>query len=54
MAECPECGAEIAQTEGMEISELLQCPDCGTELEVKDVKKFSVDKAPKEQEDWGE
>jgi len=54
MAECIECGAEIAQTEGMETGELIQCSDCGTELEVTNVKNFAVQKAPKEQEDWGE
>ena len=54
MADCPECGVLIEQKQDMEMGEIIQCNDCGTELEIKNVNAFSVGKAPKEQEDWGE
>jgi alpha-aminoadipate/glutamate carrier protein LysW len=31
---CPDCGAEIKQTEGMTVGDILECNDCGTEVEI--------------------
>ena len=53
-SECSECGAKIAQRDGMEEGEILTCPDCGSKLEVKSISPFSVALAPSVQEDWGE
>ncbi|MFH0817530.1 MAG: lysine biosynthesis protein LysW [Candidatus Micrarchaeota archaeon] len=53
-AECPECGAQIAHREGVDVGEIIACPDCGTKLEVKGLTPFSIDKAPSVEEDWGE
>ena len=53
MAECPVCGASI-QYSDVELGELLTCPDCGSDLEITSVKPLTLDKAPEEEEDWGE
>ena len=53
MAECPVCGASI-QYSDVELGELLSCPDCGSDLEITSVEPLKLDKAPEEEEDWGE
>lgn len=52
-AECPECAARITSTATL-AGEILDCPDCGVELEVRNVAPFTVQVAPKVEEDWGE
>lgn len=54
MAECPECGVELNLKSDVEMGEIFECHDCGTELEVKTTNPLKVEKAPKEEEDWGE
>ena len=54
MAECPECGAEIAEVAGLEEGEIIDCEDCGVELEVVGVEPLELALAPEEEEDWGE
>ena len=51
---CCECDAEIVVEDGVVRSEVLQCPDCGVELEVTTVEPLSLERAPQEEEDWGE
>ena len=51
--ECPECFGEIEVKEVM-ASEIVQCPECGAELEVVSLEPLQLDKAPEEEEDWGE
>jgi len=53
MADCPECGAQIALT-NPEKGEIIVCPDCGLELEVRSVSPITLEPAPQEEEDWGE
>ncbi|MBI5222895.1 lysine biosynthesis protein LysW [Candidatus Micrarchaeota archaeon] len=53
-AECPECGAQIAQRAGIEVGEIISCGDCGSKLEVKSVAPFGLATAPSVEEDWGE
>lgn len=53
MAECPECGFGIA-ADGLEEGEIVTCKDCGTELEVRGLNPLLLERAPQEQEDWGE
>lgn len=52
-AECPECFAEIELNEVMQ-NEITQCPECGTDLEVVSLDPLTLDRAPEEEEDWGE
>jgi alpha-aminoadipate carrier protein LysW len=54
MAECPECGAELSVKDDAETGEIFQCHDCGTELEVRATNPLKIEKAPEEEEDWGE
>ena len=54
MAECPECGAAIAEDENYEAGEIIDCEDCGVELEVTVEDPLEVGLAPEEEEDWGE
>ncbi|MGQ4808758.1 Alpha-aminoadipate carrier protein LysW [Candidatus Entotheonellaceae bacterium PAL068K] len=54
MAECPECGAEIAEAVAYEKGEIVDCEDCGVELEVISEKPLEFALAPEEEEDWGE
>jgi len=51
--QCPICGCEL-DYENVELNELLPCPDCGSDLEVVNLDPFTLDRAPMEQEDWGE
>ncbi|MEW5830596.1 MAG: lysine biosynthesis protein LysW [Chloroflexota bacterium] len=51
---CPECAAEIALEEGVEVNEIIVCPDCGVDLEVTSLDPATVELAPMEEEDWGE
>jgi len=53
-AECPECAAEVELVEDTIVHEIVVCPDCGVELEVVDLDPPTVDRAPEEEEDWGE
>jgi alpha-aminoadipate carrier protein LysW len=53
MAECPECGAQVA-VKNPEKGEIVVCPDCGLELEVRSVNPVELAPAPQEEEDWGE
>jgi alpha-aminoadipate/glutamate carrier protein LysW len=54
MAKCPECEAEVELKADTEAGELLSCPDCGLELEVKSTSPAKLEKAPEEEEDWGQ
>ena len=54
MVECPECGADVDVPEGTEKGEIFECADCGAELEVVSTNPFELQKAPEEEEDWGE
>lgn len=54
MAECPICAAEVELPEDTLQGELIECNDCATELEVKEIKPYKLEEAPKEEEDWGE
>lgn len=54
MAECPECGAEIAEGTMFEEGEIVNCEDCGVELEVISEDPLELALAPEEEEDWGE
>ena len=54
MANCPECEGEIDVQKGVEVGELLSCPECGSELEVRSITPIKLEKAPEEEEDWGE
>jgi alpha-aminoadipate carrier protein LysW len=54
MANCPECGAELDLSTGLEVGEILVCPDCGVELEVVNLSPISLQLAPEVEEDWGE
>jgi alpha-aminoadipate carrier protein LysW len=54
MAECPECGAEIAEDVMYEEGEIINCEDCGVELEVVSEDPLELVLAPEEEEDWGE
>jgi alpha-aminoadipate/glutamate carrier protein LysW len=51
---CPECEAEVPTKTDTEAGELISCPDCGSELEVKSINPVVLEKAPEEEEDWGE
>jgi alpha-aminoadipate carrier protein LysW len=31
---CPDCGAEIKNTESMMVGDILECSECGTEVEI--------------------
>jgi lysine biosynthesis protein LysW len=31
---CPDCEAEIKQTEGMVVGDIIECQECGTEIEI--------------------
>lgn len=53
MAECIECGAQIALSKP-EKGEIVDCPECGTELEVVTDNPIALAIAPQEEEDWGE
>jgi alpha-aminoadipate carrier protein LysW len=53
MSECPECGAAV-HAKNVEEGEILNCQDCGTELEVASINPLKLNKAPQEEEDWGE
>ena len=52
--ECPECGATVTFPGDVMQGEILSCPDCGIELEVISLDPPQVDRAPEEEEDWGE
>lgn len=51
--ECPECFSEVKLAEVMK-NEIVQCADCGVELEVINTDPLELDRAPEEEEDWGE
>ena len=50
---CPECGNDVEQ-EGLELGELIVCDECGSELEVIGTEPLRLERAPEEDEDWGE
>lgn len=54
MAECGECGAELALDSDVEIGEIVVCADCGVEWEVMSLEPLTVELAPEVEEDWGE
>ena len=54
MAECPECGSDIAEDTTYEEGEIIDCEDCGIELEVIAIEPLDFALAPEEEEDWGE
>lgn len=51
---CPECAAENAMTDDVEMNEIIVCQDCGIDLEIVSLNPPTVDLAPMEEEDWGE
>ena len=53
MVECTECGAEL-KLECAGLNELVECSECSSEMEVISINPLKVEKAPTEQEDWGE
>ena len=54
MTNCPECDAAVDVTAPVP-GEIFPCRDCGTELEVTGTEPIvSIERAPKEAEDWGE
>jgi alpha-aminoadipate/glutamate carrier protein LysW len=53
-ANCPECEGEVSFEGDVMAGEIAQCPDCGVELEVVSINPLKLDKAPEEEEDWGE
>ncbi len=53
-ANCPECEAEVALSDNVEVSEIVVCPDCGVDLEVVAMEPPTLALAPMEEEDWGE
>ncbi|WP_229109969.1 lysine biosynthesis protein LysW [Halapricum desulfuricans] len=54
MATCPECGADVALHDDIEIGEIVDCSTCGAELEVVAVDPVELELAPELEEDWGE
>ena len=54
MTECMTCGAALQPKGALEKGEIITCQECGTQLEVTSVNPLKVEKAPEEQEDWGE
>ncbi|WP_336035778.1 lysine biosynthesis protein LysW [Halobacterium yunchengense] len=54
MSTCPECGADLALHDDLEVGEIVDCGTCGTELEVVDVDPPVLEEAPDLAEDWGE
>ena len=53
-AKCPECEGEVSLGDDVMSGEIAQCPDCGVELEVVKTNPLTFEKAPEEEEDWGE
>lgn len=51
---CPECEAEIALDDSLEMGEIIVCSDCGVDLEITSLEPAVVELAPMEEEDWGE
>ncbi|MFW6018160.1 MAG: lysine biosynthesis protein LysW [Halapricum sp.] len=54
MATCPECGADVALHDDVEIGEIVDCATCGAELEVVEADPVELEPAPELEEDWGE
>jgi alpha-aminoadipate carrier protein LysW len=54
VTDCPECGADVALPETVEVGEIVDCDTCGSELEVVDSDPVALDVAPDLEEDWGE
>ena len=54
MAECPECGGNVETGENPEVAELIECSECGAQLEIREIDPIKLEKAPEEEEDWGE
>ena len=53
-AECPECAAMCELPDNAMEGEIIQCAECGIELEVVSLDPPAVERAPEEDEDWGE
>jgi alpha-aminoadipate carrier protein LysW len=54
MVECIICGGDLFISPETEPHEIIMCDDCGSELEIITVDPFTVERAPEEEEDWGE
>ena len=54
MAKCIECDADVELSADVEAGEIVDCPECGTELEVISTSPMALNRAPEEEEDWGE
>ena len=54
MAACPDCGGEINLDYDVVEGELVECEECGADLEVISSNPLEFDRAPEEEEDWGE
>lgn len=54
MATCPDCGAEVDLDYDVVEGELVECDECGADLEVISSNPLEFDRAPEEEEDWGE
>ena len=50
---CPECDADLTLVDPIE-GEIVPCPECGVDLEVISLDPLTLDRAPEEEEDWGE
>jgi alpha-aminoadipate carrier protein LysW len=51
---CIECDAEVQLSADVVEGEIVECRECGVELEVVSVAPLALDRAPEEEEDWGE
>jgi len=54
MSECTVCAASVTLQDNTEVGEIIECGDCQSELEVVSLNPVKMEKAPEEEEDWGE
>lgn len=52
--ECPECGAGVRLAPDVVKGEIVPCGECGVEWEVVEGSPWALERAPEEEEDWGE
>ncbi|MDA2922978.1 lysine biosynthesis protein LysW [Patescibacteria group bacterium AH-259-L07] len=51
---CPECDASLNVSNDVEEGGIFSCSDCAEELEVRARSPLRLERAPQEEEDWGE
>ena len=51
---CPECDGEVAISDSVRLSEILECGECRSELEIVALDPAVLALAPEIEEDWGE